>query len=690
MEMRDDDGDLVFRFPGLQVIEKDVEGHVPHFPDCWKAMCQDSRRPPSLSAEVFHSYGNVLQETESDYPSDLVEEIGLFPLEMILSPRVRITIHVFEMRHRQLFSEAWKGQTKVGIVLHDKDRETWAKHGTTCKIIDLRTQPDGRMQIVIEGDEPFLVLKVTRDGRKVEYGKALVKYRQVSELNHGNEEGGNVEICQDDVRAFTSPHAKISGSNSDKGSVRDEVEGKHDIFKADIDAIVQSHEEALIKYREMPSMETIISDGASLGGTLKIEEGEYKLNVRDEGESRRDILKADIDALVQSYDQLLQNSNRLLSNLIGQTDRNENQEQVLHIGSEEDLDSCHGSISEDGCVVRSIDTMLARQEGVRILGVSEKDWETGLRNQERRISLLGDTISELVARQSSELDQSRRHIADQSSQIAILEKVIVLLSETNVQAHESLFVAQEEFKLLQGRWTETAAEKAALQKALDMKEDDILYVIDRQHQQIVDQSKEIAAFEPVIRHLKETSKQGQDFLTAAHKELDLLHKSQAEEAATQVALQQALHSKEEEVGQLKDNLQGVALLLEEKEATQVALQKALESKEEEVGQLRDKLQELALSEDNLKIVLQIETDRVWVLQNELERKREEVKGLREEVQHLRNWRKGEVDEGEDKSVPTSPVLVPTSVPTSPAHFDACTSFPPPFPPPFRQPAHKSD
>ena len=683
MEMRDDDGDLVFRFPGLQVIEKDVEGHVPHFPDCWKAMCQDSRRPPSLSAEVFHSYGNVLQETESDDPSDIVEEIGLFPLEMILSPRVRITIHVFEVRHRQLFSEAWKGQTKVGIVLHDKDRETWAKHGTTCKIIDLRTQPDGRMQIVIEGDEPFLVLKVTRDGRKVEYSKALIKYRQVSELNHGNEEGGNVEICQDDVRAFTSPHAKISGSNSDKGSVRDEVEGKHDIFKADIDAIVQSHEEALIKYREMPSMETIISDGASLGGTLKIEEGEYKLNVRDEGESRRDILKADIDALVQSYDQLLQNSNLIFSNLTGQTDRNENQEQVLHIASKEDLDSCHGSISEDGCVVRSIDMMLARQEGVRILGVSEKDWETGLRNQERRISLLGDTISELVARQSSELDQSRRHIADQSSQIAILEKVIVLLSETNVQAEESLFVAQEEFKLLQGRWTETAAEKAALQKALDMKEDDILYVIDRQHQEIVDQSKEIAAFEPVIRHLKETSKQGQDFLTAAHKELDLLHKSQAEEAATQVALQQALHSKEEEVGQLKDNLQGVALLLEEKEATQVALQKALESKEEEVGQLRDKLQELALSEDNLKMVLQSETDRVWVLQNELERKRGEVKGLREEVQHLRNWRKGEVDEGEDKSVPTSPVLVPTSVPTSPAHFDACTSFPPPFPPPFR-------
>jgi hypothetical protein len=681
MEMRDDDGDLVLRFPGLQVIEKDVEGHVPHFPDCWKAMCPDSR-PPSLSAEVFRF--NLLQETESDYPSNLVEEIGLFPLEMILSPRVRITIHVFEMRHRQLFSEAWKGQTKVGIVRHDKDRpccETWAKHGTTCKVIDLRTHPDGRMQIVIEGDEPFLVLKVTRDGRKVEYGKALIKYRQVSELNHGNEEGGNVEICQDDVRAFTSPHAKISGSNSDKGSVRDEVEGKHDIFKADIVAIVQSHEEALIKYRGMPSMETIISAGASLGGTLKIEEGEYK--VKDEGERRRYILTADIDATVQSYDQLLQNSNRLLSNLNGQTDRNDNHEQ-LHIGSEEDLDSsCHGSISEDSCVVRSIDMMLARQEGVRILGLSEKDWETGLRNQERRISLLGDTISKIMARQSSELDQSLRHIADQSSQIAILEKVIVLLSETNVQAKESLFVAQEEFKLLQGRWTETAAEKAALQKALDMKEDDILYVIDRQHQQIVDQSKEIAAFEPVIRHLKETNKQGQDFLTAAHKELDLLHRCQAEEAATQVALQQALHSKEEEVGQLKDNLLGVALLLEEKEATQVALQKALESKEDEVGQLRDKLQELALSEDNLKMVLQSETDRVWVLQNELERKREEVKGLREEVQNLRNWRKGEVDEGEDKSVPTSPALDPTSVPTWPAHFDACTSFPPPFPPPFR-------
>lgn len=80
------------------------------------------------------------------------------------------------MRYRQLFNQAWEGDTKVGIVMYDKDRNQWARVGTVCKVVEFQTQPDGRIITVNEGDERFRVLKVTRAGTQMEYAKALVEY----------------------------------------------------------------------------------------------------------------------------------------------------------------------------------------------------------------------------------------------------------------------------------------------------------------------------------------------------------------------------------------------------------------------------------------------------------------------------------------------------------------------------------
>ena len=89
-----------------------------------------------------------------------VEEIGLFPLGMVLNPGAMIPLHIFEMRYRQLFNQAWEGDTKVGIVMYDKDRNQWARVDTVCKVVEFQTQPDGRIITVNEGDERFRVLKV--------------------------------------------------------------------------------------------------------------------------------------------------------------------------------------------------------------------------------------------------------------------------------------------------------------------------------------------------------------------------------------------------------------------------------------------------------------------------------------------------------------------------------------------------
>ncbi|EKX53048.1 hypothetical protein GUITHDRAFT_150507, partial [Guillardia theta CCMP2712] len=80
------------------------------------------------------------------------------------------------MRYRQLFTKTWEGKQKVGFVMYDKDRNRWAKVGTTARLISFDTKPDGKIMTLGEGDERFRVLKVTRIGSQMEYMKALVEY----------------------------------------------------------------------------------------------------------------------------------------------------------------------------------------------------------------------------------------------------------------------------------------------------------------------------------------------------------------------------------------------------------------------------------------------------------------------------------------------------------------------------------
>ena len=104
-----------------------------------------SRLPQMPSIESVEFLADAIEDTESVSGLSLgrVEEIGLFPLGMILNPGAIIPLNIFEAHHCQLFNQAWEGKIKVGIVMYDQDRNQWARVGTFCKIIDFQTQPDG-------------------------------------------------------------------------------------------------------------------------------------------------------------------------------------------------------------------------------------------------------------------------------------------------------------------------------------------------------------------------------------------------------------------------------------------------------------------------------------------------------------------------------------------------------------------
>ena len=89
-----------------------------------------------------------------------MDEIGLFPLGLVLLPGERIPLHIFEPRYRELIGECLDDQREFGLILADEDgtREV----GTRAAVIEVVERfDDGRLNIVVEGRERFRLLEET-------------------------------------------------------------------------------------------------------------------------------------------------------------------------------------------------------------------------------------------------------------------------------------------------------------------------------------------------------------------------------------------------------------------------------------------------------------------------------------------------------------------------------------------------
>jgi len=92
-----------------------------------------------------------------------VDEIGLFPLNLVLVPGEQAPLHVFEPRYRELISECLDFGNDFGLLLEDD--EGLREVGTRCKVVEVIDRfPDGRLNVVVEATERFQLLEVT-DGR---------------------------------------------------------------------------------------------------------------------------------------------------------------------------------------------------------------------------------------------------------------------------------------------------------------------------------------------------------------------------------------------------------------------------------------------------------------------------------------------------------------------------------------------
>jgi Lon protease-like protein len=98
-----------------------------------------------------------------------MEEIGLFPLGMVLLPTEQVSLHIFEERYKELIGECLAQDREFGLVRADSAgiREI----GTRAAVLRVVARfDDGRMDVVVEGHDRFKLLELT-DGRMFNTGE---------------------------------------------------------------------------------------------------------------------------------------------------------------------------------------------------------------------------------------------------------------------------------------------------------------------------------------------------------------------------------------------------------------------------------------------------------------------------------------------------------------------------------------
>ena len=127
---------------------------------------------------------------ESDQP---LEELRLFPLNVVLFPGSVLPLRIFEERYKLMIGECLEESAPFGIVLIREGREVGGpaspyRTGTTARITQVEKLEDGRMNLSTVGDRRFRIVDTVH---QVPYLKGTVGY-----LEEGTSEIDAAELAR--------------------------------------------------------------------------------------------------------------------------------------------------------------------------------------------------------------------------------------------------------------------------------------------------------------------------------------------------------------------------------------------------------------------------------------------------------------------------------------------------------------
>ena len=100
--------------------------------------------------------------------------IPLFPLQLVVFPRTRLPLHIFEDRYKTLVEESLKQSTPFGINYVEDDR----LHSVGCAahVVEVtETHADGKLDIITEGERRYEVIELEQNGPEI--GRASCRER---------------------------------------------------------------------------------------------------------------------------------------------------------------------------------------------------------------------------------------------------------------------------------------------------------------------------------------------------------------------------------------------------------------------------------------------------------------------------------------------------------------------------------
>jgi uncharacterized protein len=94
----------------------------------------------------------------------MASELPLFPLSTVLFPGGPLALRIFETRYLDLVRRCFREQSRFGVVLIEEGAEVGALDaiaavGTTARLTDFESRPDGLLGVRCSGEQRFRILE---------------------------------------------------------------------------------------------------------------------------------------------------------------------------------------------------------------------------------------------------------------------------------------------------------------------------------------------------------------------------------------------------------------------------------------------------------------------------------------------------------------------------------------------------
>jgi hypothetical protein len=103
---------------------------------------------------VFNSVGKFTRiETDSETPTDIFQEVAVFPLPLFILPGGRQKLRIFESKYLKMVARAAQGDGFIIATQDDVNSEHLSSWGTKVSIVDFNMSENQILEIDVEGQQ---------------------------------------------------------------------------------------------------------------------------------------------------------------------------------------------------------------------------------------------------------------------------------------------------------------------------------------------------------------------------------------------------------------------------------------------------------------------------------------------------------------------------------------------------------